>query len=447
MKKIKIIIAILSSIFFVLVVTLSFVNIYKKKYTNTAIHDKVGGSSIYKLDLRIEDNKKRYYGIENKIKNYFSILNEEDIALYANIKREQYICSILNDNYIKENNITEENVWNYIRPFGKNKHVIINEMYVRETSEYFVEYVHVVLYEKDQLDNKYNFNYNFDKKDMYYRFNVDNMNSTYDIQPISQEEFNNKQIVANDEINIDKNEYNTISFSINPTDAAMSIKYLDNYKEKMRYDIEAAYMVLDENYRNKRFGSLEKYKEYVFENKDWLDTILADKYQSNYKDNYKEYVCVDKNYNYYVFKETAIMQYTLELDTYTLENEKFVTEYNESDEPTKVQMNINKFILMINNQDYDAAYNVLANSFKNNYFQTKEDFVKYAKQKFYRYNNIKIKSCDKQGNTYICKTVLSDLTNGVNKNSSMQTGSQFELNVAMQLGEGYEFVMSFETGM
>ena len=39
-------------------------------------------------------------------------------------------------------------------------------------------------------------------------------------------------------------------------------------------------------------------------------------------------------------------------------------------------MNIDKFFQMINRQDYDAAYNCLAQSYRNNYFTTEEEFEK-----------------------------------------------------------------------
>lgn len=439
MKKIKVIIVILVILIIFVIVMLNIVNKgrVKNNDSNTAIHDVIGGTSIYKLNLRLEDNKKRYNSIENIINNYFLYLNEENQNLGDNITVEDYLCYILNDSYIKENNITKENVWEFVRPFEKNKEPMIDEMYVIETSDYFVEYVQVTLYDKEQLDyrNKYNFEYEFNKIDVYYRIDVDSLNSTYSIQPVEKSEFESKSIAGDTKIIIEKNGYNSISFSNNLTDAAMCMKYLSNYKEKMRYDVESAYEVLDKEYREKRFGSLEEYKGYILENKDWLDFISVDKYQSNYKEDYKEYVCLDKNGNYYIFEETGIMQYTLKLDTYTLESEKFTIEYNKADEQNKVMMNIDKFINMINNKDYKNLYALLADSFKNNYFKTEEDYKEYIKSNFFKYNEETYIYYEKENNIHSYEIQIKD--------KSEKDDKIITKKIIMQLKEGTDFVMAF----
>ena len=48
------------------------------------------------------------------------------------------------------------------------------------------------------------------------------------------------------------------------TDEDMAKIYLNDYIQNMYFDIEYAYSLLDEEYRNKKFGSLESYKTYVY---------------------------------------------------------------------------------------------------------------------------------------------------------------------------------------
>lgn len=434
-KKLKIIIPILFIVIIILIVLLNVVRVEEEQKTIKNENDIPNRE--YKRELVIESNKKRYYGIESIVNKYFVFLNEENQNLGDKITREQYICSILNDDYIQKNNITDENVLEYVRPFGKDKKAYINEMYVRETSDYFVEYVHVILYDREQLDykNKYNFDYNFNKLDVFYRIDIDSMNSTYDIQPITKQEFEERAIAEDVKITIQKNGYNSISFATNPTDSIMCMKYMDNYKDKIRYDIETAYNLLDKDYREKRFGTIENYKSYVLENKDWLDVVAVDKYQLNYKDGYKEYVCIDRNGNYYIFKETAIMQYTLKLDTYTLESEEFVTQYNKADEQNKVMMNIDKFINMINNKDYKNSYALLSHSFKDNYFKTEEEYKKYIQNNFFEYNEETYTYYEKENNVHSYEIEIKDAT-GKDSNTITKT-------IIMKLKEGTDFVMSF----
>ena len=110
-------------------------------------------------------------------------------------------------------------------------------------------------------------------------------------------------------------------------------------------------------------------------------------------------------------------------------------------------MNLNRFILMINNQDYEAAYSVLDSNFKNNYFKNIEDFEKYIKTYAYRYNNMKINSFDIKGNVYSCSVSLVDASNGVYVDEGKGTGGAgyvYNWNFYMQLGKNYDFTISFE---
>ena len=99
-------------------------------------------------------------------------------------------------------------------------------------------------------------------------------------------------------------------------------------------------------------------------------------------------------------------------------------------------MNIDKFIQMINRHDYRTSYNCIADSFKNNYFKTQEEFQNYIENNFYSYNKFEFKSCEKKAaDIYVCKVQLTDY---MDENSEIK-----EINVIMQLGDNLDFKMSF----
>ena len=99
-------------------------------------------------------------------------------------------------------------------------------------------------------------------------------------------------------------------------------------------------------------------------------------------------------------------------------------------------MNIDKFFQMINRQDYTNAYNCLAQSYRNNYFKTEEDFIKYAKNNFFTYNKISFqKNEQKCEGLYVFKVRLEDITG--------QSTEKKETTVIMQLYDNFEFEMSF----
>ena len=93
--------------------------------------------------------------------------------------------------------------------------------------------------------------------------------------------------------------------------------YLNDYLYNMRYNEEIAYKSLDKKYRDKKFGSLENYHNYVIQF--LTKEISAKKYMREYKDGKTIYKVYDQDDNVYIFKTTGIMQYSLFLDEDTVE--------------------------------------------------------------------------------------------------------------------------------
>lgn len=101
------------------------------------------------------------------------------------------------------------------------------------------------------------------------------------------------------------------------TDEDMARRYLNDYIHNMYFDIEYAYSLLDEEYRNAKFGSLDSYKNYVYSLT--YSTYQMDRYYKTSKDGYLIFGVYDKNGNLFIFKTKGVMQYTVYLDDYTVE--------------------------------------------------------------------------------------------------------------------------------
>ena len=199
---------------------------------------------------------------------------------------------------------------------------------------------------------------------------------------------------------------------------------------------ELAYNYMDEEYRNKRFESIEGFKEYIENNRDNIEEISLKKYLAENNDNYTEYVGQDKYGNLYIFDEKGILDFTLKLDTYTIPTDKFKETYNTAEDYKKVQMNIDKFFQMINRQDYKTAYSCLAQNYKDNYFKTQEEFEKYVKNNFYTYNKVSYEKYEQKGNKlYIFSIKLEDITG--------ENAEKKEIKIVMQLDDDLNFEMSF----
>lgn len=225
-------------------------------------------------------------------------------------------------------------------------------------------------------------------------------------------------------------EYTTVS------DEDMCRIYLKHFAELELEDAETAYSLLNKEYKEERFPSLDDYKEYVKEYKEIIENGMLAKYSVNYYENYTEYVLVDTYNNSYILEATSVMNYTIKLDNYTVKMDGYDDKYAKLSDEDKVQSNVYIFLQMINTKDYKHAYNLLDDTYKNNNFNTLEKFEKYVKNNFFYYNlNSSNISINKEGNYYIYETTLKD-------NSSSAAEKKI-LTVIMKLQEGTDFVMSF----
>ena len=101
------------------------------------------------------------------------------------------------------------------------------------------------------------------------------------------------------------------------SDEDMAKIYLNDYIHNMFYDVEKAYNLLDDEYKTKKFGSLDNFKVYV----DSLEysTYVLSRYYKKDTDGYIIFGVYDKNGNFFAFKTKGVLQYTVFLDDYTVE--------------------------------------------------------------------------------------------------------------------------------
>ena len=113
--------------------------------------------------------------------------------------------------------------------------------------------------------------------------------------------------------NYEVNEYIATYIS----DEHMARIYLNEFVDMMFYDAEAAYNLLDENYRSKKFGNLTNFKNYI--NSLSTTSFSLDRYYKKESDGYIIFGVYDKNNNFFSFKTKGVMQYSVYLDDYTVE--------------------------------------------------------------------------------------------------------------------------------
>ena len=199
---------------------------------------------------------------------------------------------------------------------------------------------------------------------------------------------------------------------------------------------EEAYKILDTDYKEKRFVDLENFKKFIENNKDEITKLSFSQFSVNIYDDYQEYICKDQYNNIYNFIVTSPTKYTVKLDTYTILTDKFKENYDNSKTQEKVMLNVNKWILMLNNRDYTAAYDVLDQTFRNNEFGSEENFEKYMRQKYPLHYTVSYGEYKEENGIQIQSIQLKDITN--------ENKDVLDMKIIMKLNDEYNFVMSFE---
>lgn len=439
-KKIIIIIFILIITIIITLVMLKNLNRQKGILQNEVLSEGEDLEEIEEIKMKPVDVDYKFYTVETCLQKYITFLstdlektneNSENIGISTEEEKKKSLYDLLDKNYLEENNITINNIYDYVEETKKSELFEAIKINAIEKNNICL---YSVLGKIKETDNKENYKYG------YYIVTLDNVNKTFMIQPMQVKDYS-----ENEKINLEKKqdiikeikENNNNKFKyLMLSDLEMAQKYFNKYKEQIVYYPEEAYNYMDEEYRNKRFGTIENFKKYIKENQEELNKIYFNKYLVNRNDGYTEYVCKDQYDNLYIFKETNVMDYTMTLDTYTLDNDVFIETYENSTDEKKIQMNVDKFIQMINRHDYITSYNCISEGFKNNYFNTQEKFENYIKNIFFNYNKFEFKNITKKGsNLYTCDLNITDLTG---ENTEIRT-----VTIIMQLNDNLDFKMSF----
>lgn len=341
------------------------------------------------------------------------------------------VYSILDENYIDYRNITLENLESKLSETNPLS-VTIKDMYVAQKDEnmeaYFV-YGNVRDIKTSEIS------------DFSMMVKADMRNRTYKIllQDYIEEKYNNIQIGEKIKIDlpdkIEANKYNTIDFEA-VSDSKYVTDIIRTYKDNMKFSPEEVYNNLDSEYKEKRFKNLELFKKYVSEKVEEIKTLRVEKYQKQKYDNYVQYVCIDNNGKYIIINEVAPMKYSLILDTYTVDLPEFRAKYESVNNENKVALNMEKIKEAINDNNYKYVYGKLNEIFRNNNFETCNDFVEDFAPKFFKENTFRYKNIEERNNNIYYITVLV-------KDKNDESQEKQNVKIVMKLLEDTNFEISY----
>lgn len=389
-------------------------------------------------------NKKDYYIAKNCLNTFYinysqiyedtknSFKLESDAENIEKLKKQniQNVYDILDEEYIKENSITVNNLEKKLQKINKVS-IDITDMYVYTKNQnikiYFV-YGNLI----DILNEKVN--------DLKVMLKVDTRNRTFKVLLQDYVEKYYNDIEDGKELNIkvadeiENKTYNVYKFE-SMTEEEFLNDMFTNCKLELLYNPESIYNKFSDEYKLNRFNTLNDLEEYVNENKTTIFNMQLSKYQKNVHEDYIEYICMTNNNKYYTINEKSLLDYSITMDTYTINTTEFKNKYDKADNKTKVGYNLEKIIQSLKEKNYRYMYNKLNNEFKQNNYANYDDFEKYMKNNLFNNNKFKYESIEENKDIYISKLNIMDKLNS-NQNTK-------KLNIIMKLNNNYEFEISF----
>ena len=301
---------------------------------------------------------------------------------------------------------------------------------------------------------------------MYFIVNLDLSSNAFSIIPIDKGEYDRKisePVKANDnqEDTVEKNDNNLIPQKYYEEADIIDI-YLQDYIELALFNPEMAYQTINEDYRIKKFETYQEYEEYIAEKREELETMCKSirkqytdfetyqEYEEYYRqvsktdikqykveeiNGKKRYICIAGNDRYYIFDINSIMDYTVILDTYTVDLPEFTEQYNSANDSEKAGLNLQKVVDALNDKDYKYVYNKLDETFKENNFPDLDKFKQYVEDNLYTSIEAEFSDYKNSGNIHMYDVSF--------KNKKDQNDTPITKTFIIKVLDGTDFTMSF----
>lgn len=246
--------------------------------------------------LEVVNDYNSFFTTTNYVNNFLSY-SKDSSKLY----------DVIYSSYIDDNNITKDNIFNYIKSYQGDVSIKVTDMKYVKVKDNYIYYVKGKLYQST-FDSVEVIEDNFEVVVL-----VDINTSSYGIYPIDSNDY--KDIINGiKRIKIDNNSNNVVKTSSSISKEQMCVVYLSDYIDKLNNDINSAYDVLSNSMKEK-YVSLDNFRMYINNNLNRITTD-ADKCSLENVKNKRIYTVLDKNSNKYVFVETNIMNYKVDFYLY-----------------------------------------------------------------------------------------------------------------------------------
>lgn len=259
------------------------------------------------LILNIKSNSDKLAAV-SEYNDYFSIVSSVNKYVnYASSNNKEAIYSLLDEDYISNNEITIDNVLDKIITYPINTSVKASTITSVNVMNNYIYYLKGSI-----IQNNYDSTKEID--DGFQIIILKDLNNlTVSFYPIDNKTDYTKIINKIKKISINSNDYNKVNNPSIVTKEEICSLYLSDYIEKVRNDITSSYSLLSDSMKKQaEFDTIDSYKQYMNSNIKQISTS-ADKCLMEKIKNNRVYSVIDKNGNKFVFNEESIMNYKVDI--------------------------------------------------------------------------------------------------------------------------------------
>ena len=251
---------------------------------------------------------------------------------------------MLGNEYIQEFQITQDNLKQKLSQ-DMSEEILLKDIYILENSLSINSYY---IYGEKLQQGKMN--------EFSMLISIDSKNETFAIYLEDYMKAHNLNYKENQNVDIkiesiEDKSYNKTTYKA-ITDNQVAQEYYSNYKKMLNYNTNLLYARLDKEYQIKKFQDIEDFNNYIKTNKQTLQDRNITQYNKVNRGNYIQYICLDQTGRMIAFNANSLTDYSIILDTYTIDLPEFTTKYAAATDEDKVLMNIQKVFEAINDADY-----------------------------------------------------------------------------------------------
>lgn len=276
--------------------------------------------------FQIVKDRNEYYDVLSGVNKFYQFYNDlfltEDDFDYGSLGKEELddehnytidsssVYALLDEEYLTFSGITQDNLIEKIEKHKRSSYIQVDSIYrICKQDKLSLYYIKATLIDKNNLTHE-------EIEFLLKKYEFNNTFSIYLSDYIQNKGYNNLLEGQKTNIKLFTMRTNIINLyeksDISDTDYAKDL--FNDFKKKCLDNREYAYSLLDDEVKNSKFDTFEKFNDYIVKNMTNIVTMKFNGCNVSEQKGVSEYTCYDNKNNKYIFKTSVPMKYKVSME-------------------------------------------------------------------------------------------------------------------------------------